>query len=251
MRRLKIIKFYLVNSQFWVALCGTMLAAFFMLESGILRWPTLLLMFLTYFSGYFYTKYQDQKIFFKILILNAVCGLVCAALILQNHDGNRLLRWLAIIVLGILYNSRFLNRIVRKIPLVKIFYVGLVWALMHAWLAFEQFSIPAFSISLFYVSALVLPFDIRDMLEDEIVTFPRLIGIQNTKILASLLLAAAAAFGFCFLKEPFALAFALSCAVSILLVCFSNPSNQESYFSFWVELCTALPLLFVVILLYF
>jgi hypothetical protein len=38
-----------------------------------------------------------------------------------------------------------------------------------------------------FISALVLPFDIRDMNSDDVVTFPILIGIQKTKFLAYLL----------------------------------------------------------------
>jgi Ca2+/Na+ antiporter len=105
---LNLTKKYVIDSQIYVSLMGTCLAAYFMLEQNIFRWPTLLLIFITYFSGYLYTKYQyDKKIFFKILIFNCICGIISVILILRNHNEIRLLKWAIIVILGLLYNSFF------------------------------------------------------------------------------------------------------------------------------------------------
>src|SRR5690606_39428225 len=59
--RSNLLKKYIVNSQIFVAFCGTSLAVFFMLEQNLVRFPTIFLIFITYWSGYLYTKYQYSR----------------------------------------------------------------------------------------------------------------------------------------------------------------------------------------------
>ena len=243
---LNLAKKYLIDSQVYVSLMGTFLAGFFMLEQKIFRWPTLLLIFITYFSGYLYTKYQyDKKKFLKILIFNCICGIVSVILILKNHNEYRLLKWAIIVILGLLYNSFFLEKFIRKIPLLKIFYVGLTWALINSWLILPEFNWPIFLISWLFISALVLPFDIRDMKSDDVVTFPILIGVQKTKFLAYLLIFISGLLSVFYLNLEFGIYFFLTIIITFILIYFSENSNQESYFSFWVESCSGLPLLWL------
>lgn len=249
---LNLLKKYLIRSQIFVSLMGTLLAIFFMLEQNAFRLPTAVLIFLTYFSGYLYTKYQNQrKIFIKVLIFNMVCGIICSILIILNHNQIRLVKWLVIVILGLLYNSFFLEKFIRKIPLLKVFYVGLVWALVNSWLSFKDFNFPIFAISFLFVTALVLPFDIRDMKRDEIVTFPRLIGIQKTKYLAYFMVFGACILSVIYLQSSFSIAFVLASVFTFILIYFSENTNDDSYFSFWVELCSGLPFLFLILLEYF
>ena len=243
---LNLAKKYLIDSQVYVSLMGTFLAGFFMLEQKIFRWPTLLLIFITYFSGYLYTKYQyDKKKFLKILIFNCICGIISVILILKNHNEYRLLKWAIIVVLGLLYNSFFLEKFIRKIPLFKIFYVGLTWALINSWLILPEFNWPIFLISWLFISALVLPFDIRDMKSDDVVTFPILIGVQKTKFLAYILIFISGLLSVFYLDLEFGIYFFLTVIITFILIYFSENSNQESYFSFWVESCSGLPLLWL------
>ena len=241
---LNLAKKYLIDSQVYVSLMGTFLAGFFMLEQKIFRWPTLLLIFITYFSGYLYTKYQyDKKKFLKILIFNCICGIISVILILKNHNEYRLLKWAIIVILGLLYNSFFLEKFIRKIPLLKIFYVGLTWALINSWLILPEFNWPIFLISWLFISALVLPFDIRDMKSDDVVTFPILIGIQKTKFLAYALVFISGLLSISYLDLIFSLCFLLTTIITFLLIYFSENDNREAYFSFLVESCSGFPLL--------
>jgi len=251
MNCLKVLKKSVIDSQVYVSLMGTLFAVFFMLEQNTFRFPTVLLLFITYFSGYLYTKYQKTKHFYKILILNFFAGLISAALIIFNHNEIRLLKWFIIVVLGLLYNSFFLETYIRKIPLLKVFYVGLVWALMNCWLTLPEFDLPIFLISFLFITALVLPFDIRDMKNDTVETFPKIIGVQNTKYLAYLLVFMACILSVFYLKYEFALSFFLTSILTFILIYFSENSNKDSYFSFWVESCSALPFLFSLIMKYF
>jgi len=241
---LNLAKKYVIDSQIYVSLMGTSLAAYFMLEQNIFRWPTLLLIFITYFSGYLYTKYQyDKKIFFKILIFNCICGIVSVILILRNHNEIRLLKWAVIVILGLLYNSFFLEKFIRKIPLFKVFYVGLTWALINSWLILPEFDWEIFMITWLFISALVLPFDIRDMNSDDVVTFPILIGVQKTKFLAYSLVFISGLLSVFYLDLTFSMCFFLTIIITFLLIYFSENSNREVYFDFWVESCSGLPLL--------
>lgn len=225
---------------------GTLFAVFFMYEQNIVKTPTIVLIFITYFSGYLYTKYQNTgKLFYKILILNVISGIVCAVLIIYNHNENRLIKWAIIVVLGLLYDSSFLKSFVRRIPLFKIFYVGLTWALINSWLILPEFNFKIFWISWFFITALVLPFDIRDMKSDTVFTFPQLIGVQKTKYLAYFLVFLSLIFAVNFLKAEYSLAFFLTSVFTFIFIYFSENSNKDAYFSFWVESCSGMPLLFI------
>ncbi|PKF73892.1 hypothetical protein [Chryseobacterium sp. PMSZPI] len=251
MNILKILKKSVIDSQIYVSLMGTLFAVFFMKEQNTFRFPTVLFIFITYFSGYLYTKYQYTRHFFKILILNAVAGVICALLIIHNHNEIRLLKWFIIVVLGLLYNSFFLDVYIRKIPLLKVFYVGLVWALVNCWLTLPEFNLPIFLISFFFITALVLPFDIRDMNSDMVKTFPMLIGVQNTKYIAYALVLMSSLIGIFHLKPLYAGSFFLSSIITYIFIYFAENKRDDSYFSFGVETCSALPFLFLLIMEYF
>ncbi|WP_226064644.1 hypothetical protein [Kaistella polysaccharea] len=231
---------------------GTFFAAFFMLEQNIIKAPTIALIFITFFSGYLYTKYQNTgKLFYKILAFNVVCGIVSAILILYNHNENRLVKWFIIVVLGLLYDSTFLKFFVRKIPLFKIFYVGLTWALINSWLILPEFNSEIFWISWLFITALVLPFDIRDMDSDTIVTFPRLIGVQNTKYFAYLLVFLSLIIAIFYLEAMYSFAFLITSICTFLLIYYSEKTNKDSYYSFWIESCSGLPFLIIILMKYF
>lgn len=228
---------------------GTLFAVFFMLEQSIIKTPTIALIFITYFSGYLYTKYQNTgKLFYKVLIFNAISGLACGALIIFHHNEIRLVKWIIIVVLGLLYDSTFLKFFVRKIPLFKIFYVGLTWALINSWLILPEFNTGIFWMSLLFITALVLPFDIRDMKSDKVVTFPRLIGVQNTKYFAYFLIFLSLIIAIFHLETEFSFVFFLTSIFTFILIYFSENSNKETYYSFWVESCSALPFLFIMLI---
>lgn len=248
MNCLKVLKKTVIDSQLYVSLMGTFFAVFFMLEQNTFRFPSVLLIFITYFSGYLYTKYQNTKYFYRIFFLNVITGIISAALIIFNHNEIRLVKWAVIVVLGLLYNSFFLETYIRKIPLLKVFYVGLVWALVNSWLTLPEFNFPIFLISFFFVTALVLPFDIRDMESDTVQTFPKLIGVQNTKFLAYILVFISTILSVFYLKIHCAVSFYLTSVITFILIYFSESKRDDAYYSFGVETCSVLPFLFFIIM---
>jgi 4-hydroxybenzoate polyprenyltransferase len=74
------------------------------------------------------------------------------------------------------------------------------------------------------------PFDIRDVDTDSIVTFPQLIGIKKTKYLAYGMLISAAVLSIIYLKEQYAIAFVLTCFISMIFVFFTEKIIQTSTF---------------------
>jgi hypothetical protein len=140
-----------------------------------------------------------------------------------------------------------LKYFIRKIPLFKVFYVGLTWALINSWLILPHFNSEIFWISWLFITALVLPFDIRDMNADSVVTFPQLIGVQNTKYLAYLLVFISLVMTILNLELIFAVAFFLTSIIAFVLIYFSDNSKKDSYFSFWVESCSGMPFLFIIL----
>lgn len=248
MQLIELVKKTLINSQIFVSLMGTLLAVFFMLHNQNFQWNTTIVIFTTYFCGYIYTKFQNTKYFLKVLILNLLLGTIILFLIIKFRTNEFLFKWLIIIFLGLFYNSKFLFKYIREIPLIKIFYVGLMWALVNSWLIFPEFKIGYFGINFLFISTLILPFDIRDINQDKIITFPKIIGVQNTKYLAYILMFLACLISFFTLNKIFAIAFFLTTIVSFILIYFSTMDKKDFYYSFGVELCGGLPFLFLILM---
>ncbi|WP_395762944.1 hypothetical protein ACH34F_02490 [Elizabethkingia anophelis] len=241
---LNLLKKYIVDSQIYVSLMGTLLTLFFMAERIPFRSALILLIFLTFLNGYLYTKYQmTRRLFSYVLLFNTLTFIFCVTVIIHRHHPESLIKWLFIIILGFLYNTQFLNTFIRKIPFIKIFHVALVWALINSWLIMPVIQWDVFFITSFLVSGLILPFDIRDMQYDTVTTFPQIIGIQNTKYLAYLLLFFSSLIAVFSLQPDFAICYSLSVAVGFIFIYFAQPSRADAYYSFGVETVSGLPFL--------
>jgi 4-hydroxybenzoate polyprenyltransferase len=127
----------------------------------------------------------------------------------------------------------------------------LIWALVNCWLTLPEFSFPIFFISFFFITALVLPFDIRDMKSDTVETFPKLVGVQNTKYIAYLMVFVSNILSIFYLDLNYSIAFFLAGIITYILIYFSENERNDTYFSFGVETCSALPFLFLLIMKYF
>ena len=199
-----------------------------------------------------FTNYQGNKeVLLKVLSFNCLCVLSAVCLIVHNDNFERLVRCGIIVFIGLLYDSFFLKYYIRKIPLFKVFYVGLTWALINGWLIQPEIHWPIFFLTLLFITALVLPFDIRDMKSDDVTTFPQLIGVQNTKYLAYILIFSSLSIAIYYLQVIFSFSIFLTSICTFIVIYFSENHRKEAYFSFWVESCSTLPLLFLLILKYF
>jgi len=147
----------------------------------------------------------------------------------------------------------------RSIGGVKIYIIAVVWAMTTVVLAVLESKL-ALNMDhwilvvqrTFIVIVLMLPFEIRDLDEDQVhlSTIPQKIGIKNTKIIGYALIGDSILLEF--LKDQFSQNnFLLVCFIGALSAVFlakSKKQQGEYYAAFWVESIPVLALLFVGIL---
>ncbi|UPQ76916.1 hypothetical protein [Chryseobacterium nepalense] len=86
---------------------------------------------------------------------------------------------------------------------------------------------------------------------DTVKTFPALIGVQNTKYIAYILVFLSMMLASQYLTFNYSVSFFLSGIITYIFIYFSENERDDVYFSFGVETCSALPFLFSVIMKYF
>jgi len=132
----------------------------------------------------------------------------------------------------------FKGRRFRDLPYVKVFVVGFVWT----WVEQIELTAPwlfALLEKFLFITAITLPFDIRDLQVDgiyEIKTLPQRIGQNRSIRLAQLMLVGS---GLCVLTCTYhslygwnvAIALLLSYLGTIILIHFASPKRHDYYFS--------------------
>lgn len=151
----------------------------------------------------------------------------------------------------------FFGMQLRMVPYLKIFVVGLCWAL--ACLALPVLGlekIPSvaglvFAQNFLWISVLILPFDIRDMQQDAragLKTFPLRLGIFGAKILGVLGVLVFLVLGFyAFPSVKIRLIQTLISIATVVFLIFSTEKQKTYYASFWVE---SLPMFYLIITLF-
>lgn len=141
----------------------------------------------------------------------------------------------------------------RELPFVKIFLIAWVWGTFTVGLPLVQQSgftellhpknfLLFFSRAVF-ICAITIPFDIRDLAYDNdksVMTIPRFLGIEKSKISSLFLLLLFAAvsvlryfFGFC--QDAELIALLLSAFATSVLIKMINPKRKELFYSFCIE----------------
>lgn len=138
---------------------------------------------------------------------------------------------------------------IRKIPFLKIFIISIVWTIAtFLLLVFENHIVMDvsvlihFFIRFFFVLAITIPFDIRDLSFDaaELKTIPVLFGEANARLLAVLFLILSQVMciyllAFQLLDLNYFLALLTSFFITSILILKSTSKKSEIYFSFGVE----------------
>ena len=131
----------------------------------------------------------------------------------------------------------------RSIPIVKIFLIAYVWSSMSSFLpavitheqVFTSQIILVFIAHLLFIISITLPFDIRDFQVDNknaLLTFPQLIGIIPTKLLAIVCLFIFTLIISNITQTWYILYFSLFTSVLILN---SSVKRKEYYFTFYLD----------------
>jgi len=127
----------------------------------------------------------------------------------------------------------------RSIPGLKLVFVAAVWAYVTA--VIPSVSAGTFTIGVFFerfwwTAALILPFDVRDMMVDQgsIRTLPHMIGPRNTVWLANLMLW----FSFFIQIRLFQMSLAYTLVLYLLcsfIIILANPKLGDLYYSLLIE----------------
>ena len=127
----------------------------------------------------------------------------------------------------------------RSIPGLKLVFVAVVWAYVTA--VIPSVSAGTFTIGVFFerfwwTAALILPFDVRDMMVDQgsIRTLPHMIGPRNTVWLANLMLW----FSFFIQIRLFQMSLAYTLVLYLLcsfIIVLANPKLGDLYYSLLIE----------------
>ena len=139
----------------------------------------------------------------------------------------------------------------RTVPYIKIVLISITWTAVTAWLVIielglDLLSVPVLLLSaerLLFIFAITLPFDIRDMKQDQamnIKTFPIMLGVDKTKQLAygALILFSLLSVLRAILipADPMiAVALVTSALLAIYIVSLSGSNKSEYYYSGLVE----------------
>lgn len=252
---------YLIRTNIWVALCFTGLFVFFQLS----LYKTIVSVWGIVFFGtlaiYNFSRIKSLQEFFQFRsekraqIILTYIGLI-GAVICVLLRGFELKTFLYLGVLGFVsfcYSLPFSGLGLRAVPFLKLFLIAFVWAGSSIGLLLvvhhDVFHYKLLFLSVFlFVIGITIPFDIRDSDSDEkeLKTIPQVIGTQKAKILAisSLILS-----GICFYLEfrdftiP-VISWLITILISLGLVAGSSIQKKDSYYSFWLEACSILPLIF-------
>lgn len=199
--------------------------------------PNYVLLCFIFCSSIFGYNFSKRRIK-KAIILNTVCFLISIfSLCYLPFNVQKISLFTFVILFFYTYPTRF-N--LRKIPYTKIVIVAFCWILTSILMPVITERLPDQKVMLYafsffvWIGILILPFDIRDIKTDgNIVTFPRKLGIQNTKnmgINITIIL-----FFFNLYSEiHFAINFLFTTLISIFLG-FSNTERSRYYYTFWGE----------------
>jgi 4-hydroxybenzoate polyprenyltransferase len=152
---------------------------------------------------------------------------------------------LAIISVGytvpVIYKA---NRVrpLRSIPLLKVFLIAYVWAVVTAWFPLLDAGIAAWDAQavllllrrFLFILALALLFDIRDYAYDrsmKTLTIPGLIGVRNTKLLSLSLLGIYTLLAIQSEVDEVQWALVASAAMAALVVLFANEHKPRIYYA--------------------
>ena len=131
----------------------------------------------------------------------------------------------------------------RSIPVLKVFLIAYIWSSISSFLpaiieneqVFTSKNILIFIAHLMFIISITLPFDIRDFENDNkenLITFPQVIGIWPTKLLAVLCIIIFSIIIHDFVRGWYIPFFSLFTAILILS---ANSKRKDYYFTFYLD----------------
>lgn len=172
---------------------------------------------------------------------------IIACIILINYLDHKL-EIILIAAFALLYNVRFKHINFygfRSMPLLKIISIAFVWVmvcnvypLLIFDIKFDSVELSRMVLKFFWIIALTIPFDIRDVYEDEqqnLLTIPSLIGSKNSYSLCYFMFLAISIGHFLILGQTLESVIVLiSSLIAILIV--NNSKNKKSDLNYLIKL---------------
>ncbi len=174
----------------------------------------------------------------KILLVISLLGAIA---FIPIFDAPFTLMWL--ILLGVI-SAGYSYKNFRDLPYVKIILIALSWAIASGIIPMIisgtqslGITITSFGWIFFYIIAITIPFDIRDIGidEDSKKTIPQWVGIENSKKIAYLCLAISLLILIFQGVRASIIPFITSYLIAAYLIYKSTPSRKDLYFSFLVD----------------
>ncbi len=148
--------------------------------------------FFACFGGYFYlrfTQYNEINRVFFIFIISVVISTV--TLYLSQRDLLSIQQWISLIISGVLlfmYHSKLFLNSIRNNVIMKPTIIAIVWMLLIFFYT-QKFNYVLYLQQFIFIFLLTIPFDIKGVSKDKIVTIPKLLGINKTMwLLANLII---------------------------------------------------------------
>jgi hypothetical protein len=189
-------------------------------------------------------------------LMSAFCAIFCAILLFKLTTETKLLLCVPAL-LSFFYAVSFKEKTLRSTSGLKIYVVGIVWAIVTVILPISEASINmnydiwiTFTQRVVFVIVLILPFEIRDLKvdKDSLGTLPQKIGVGKTKVVGVLLLLVFLFLEF-FKNDVLGInqiIIPLVFVVTLFFLVSSSVKQSKYYASFFVE---GIPLLWLLLLL--
>lgn len=251
----KSIERFLINTQLWVSFMISLLCLFFGSLNHSVNYNRIAIIFFSALAAYNFICFQNtwsRNILKKLSFHISFISLILVAFIVCKEKD--LLQFFHIAFIGsivIMYNSDFIKIPFRNISLLKIFIISFAWAyaILYIGNSGNRNTFAEFLILYFFIIGITLPFDICDMKKDVICTIPNYLGIRKSKGIACIcLFLSALVFALTFYKQGdliYVTAWEVVCIISMGMVVFMGKTHQFFYTRFWMEACSALPIIII------
>ncbi len=240
----------IISSQAWVALCFALFCKYIQLINA---WECDILIYLAFFATLFaynlsHWVSDKEKWRFLIMIFSGLISLVLGFLYLKFQ----VILVLAVLAfISIYYSYAFNKKTLRNLPHVKMISIALVWSMTAVLPVFNDVENLNFNLLnlilslLFFVVAITIPFDIRDLEEDEkaIKTLPQQFGVVGSiKLGVSFIFLSLFLFlnYFSFKIDLHRLPFMITLLVALIFLLSSAKIRNKCFTSFWIEGLSAL-----------
>lgn len=249
-RKMKVFHQLLFKYKLWVGLNAACFFSFF--YSGTMLQSLLLFLVMVALVSTLYRFATDPSVLLSPTTFMLLAAAVFVGFYFKLFSVEQPTAIFACAVLALSYPKTTFFQGLRRIPLLKNVVIAACWAGIV--LIIQIPSASGFNLfwqSFWFIFALILPFDIRDMQEDHILTIPRLLGIQWAKVtgVCALLLSLWHA-----AKQPdetYLWAWSLSCVITMLVLVLPNHDKSRYSATYLAEACLSLPMILLLIFQFF